>query len=106
MPRILPALLVIANPWHCELDKHHRANAAVPWDPKDNPGRGHVAAQRRVDEDGDIYFEFDQYEPTLAVTAAKAKAFRAAAKVQADQALVDAKTAADALPKPAASARA
>jgi hypothetical protein len=59
--------LVYANPWHGPLDHNHRANTAVAWDPKDNPGRVHVGAHRRLDDDGEFYFEFEQYEGTHAV---------------------------------------
>lgn len=71
MPRKLPDLLVYANPWHGELDKHHRVNTACPWDPKDNPNRVFVGAQHRLDEEGEIYFEFSQFEGTHGVALAK-----------------------------------
>jgi len=86
MARKLPDLLVYANPWHGPLDHNHRANTAYPWDPKDNPGRGFVGARHRLDEDGELYFEFDQYEPThakLAVIAAARKSESAATLTRA-----------------------
>ena len=70
MPRRLPDLLVYANPWHGEIDKHHRVNSATPWDPKDNPQRVFVGAQHRLDDEGELYFEFAQYEGTHAVALA------------------------------------
>jgi hypothetical protein len=81
MPRRIPDLQVYANPWHGPLDHNHRASSAVPWDPKDNPGRVSVGAHHRLDDDGELYFEFDQYEGTHSVALAsltgEAKAKRA-----------------------------
>jgi hypothetical protein len=84
MPRQIPPLLVYANPWKGQLDHNHRANTAVPWDPKDNPGRVFVGAQHRLDEDGELYFEFSQYEGTHAVAiAALSKDLTPEARVEA-----------------------
>ena len=82
MPRKLPDLLVYANPWHGPLDHNHRACTAYPWDPKDNPGRGHVGAHHRLDDDGELYFEFEQYEGTHAPVLAALPPAERAAKAQ------------------------
>jgi hypothetical protein len=82
MPRKLPDLQVYANPWHGPLDHNHRACTAYPWDPKDNPGRGHVGAHHRLDDDGELYFEFEQYEGTHAPVLAPLKGEERKAKAQ------------------------
>lgn len=64
MARKPPTLKVFANPWHGPLDENDRANTACPFDPRDNPGRGFVGAHHKLDEDGDLYWEFTQYEGT------------------------------------------
>lgn len=57
---------VVANPFHGEPDHNHRSNGAVPWDPEHhNPDRGWVGAQLRLDEDGERYFEFEQFDHEL-----------------------------------------
>lgn len=64
MARTQPTLKVYANPWHAPLDQNERANTACPVDPKDNKSRAFVGAHHKLDEDGDLYWEFTQYEGT------------------------------------------